>query len=178
MICKVCGRTITNELANFCEYCGASFRPGADNKISEELLKSLDASNQTGGSKEGGSKEGGYTQAQYQQQASAQGMTGQGVRLPKIFRDIFDTSERPMTFGNWLILYLIPFIPMVGMILFLIVLFFWGFGANVGKTKKNWARATMVMVLIMIMMVYFMISSGYLGDPQALLESLYGPNGL
>ena len=26
MICKVCGRTISNEEANFCEYCGASFR--------------------------------------------------------------------------------------------------------------------------------------------------------
>jgi hypothetical protein len=173
MICKVCGRTITNEAANFCEYCGASFRPGMDNKISEEILRNLGGARQ-----EGNQSASGYTQAGSQQGQGSQGMEG-SVNAPKGFiGTLFNSSDRPMTFGNWLIIYLLPLIPMIGMVLFLVVLFSWGFGSNVAPTKKNWARATMVFVLIMILMLSVIISSGYLGDPNAVLESLYGTSSL
>lgn len=169
MICKVCGRTITNEAANFCEYCGASFRPGMDNKISEEILRNLSSARQ-----EGNQYTSGNTQTGSQQGRGNQGMEAK-VNTPKGFiGGLFDSSDRPMTLGNWLVIYLLPLIPMIGMVLFLVVLLSWGFGANVAQTKKNWARATMIFVLVMILMLSVIISSGYLGDPNAVLESLYG----
>lgn len=172
MICKVCGRMITNKEANFCEYCGASFRPGSDNKVSEEIIRDLSGTTQSGSDQMNG-----YTQPSYQQQPNTMSMPGSPVKASKVF-GIFDSSDRPMTFWNWLIIYLLPFIPMIGTILFIVVLCSWAFGANVATTKKNWARATMVFVIIMIVMMAVMISGGYFGDPKALFESLYGTGSL
>ena len=170
MICKVCGRIITNEQANFCEYCGASFRPGTDNKLSEEFVRSFDNTKH-----QADYNAGSYTQAMSQQTHPGQGTPGQNVNIPRSFqRGLFDSTDRPMTLGNWMIIYLLPFIPMVGMVLFLVVLFTWGFGPNVAPTKKNWARATLIMALVVIIMLSFIISSGYLGDPNTVLQSLYG----
>jgi hypothetical protein len=174
MICKICGRTITNDTANFCEYCGASFRPGTDNRDSEKFVR-----NDNNSTQETAFKENDYANARSQQNPYAQGMAGQRVNTPRtLISGLFDSSDRPMTMGNWLIIYLLPFVPIVGMVLFLVILFTWGFGAKVAPTKKNWARATLVMVVILILMLSVIISSGYLGDPNALLESIYGTSSL
>ncbi len=173
MICKVCGRTIANEEANFCEYCGASFRPGMDNKISEDIIRNISATSQ-----EGNPYFSGYTQAGSQHSQSSQSMASKANPPKGLIGSLFDSSDRPMTLGNWLIIYLLPFIPMVGTILFLVVLFTWGFGQNTAPTKKNWARATMIFVVVIIVMLSVIISSGYLGDPNAVLERLYGTSSL
>lgn len=173
MICKVCGRTIANEAANFCEYCGASFRPGMDNNIAEDITRNLSGENQ-----EGNQYMSGYTQANSHQGQSSQGMESRVNPSKGFIGGLFDSSDRPMTLGNWLIIYLLPFIPMVGTVLFLVVLFSWGFGTNVSSTKKNWARATMIFVLVLIIMLSVIISSGYLGDPNAVLERIYGTSNL
>jgi hypothetical protein len=144
-----------------------------DNKISEEILRNL-----SGARPEANSYTAGYTQAGTQQGQGSQGMTGRVNASKGFFGTLFDSSERPMSLGNWLVIYLLPLIPMIGMVLFLVVLFSWGFGSNVAQTKKNWARATMIFVLVMILMLSVIISSGYLGDPNAVLESLYGTSSL
>ena len=178
MICKVCGRTIGNEEANFCEYCGASFRPGMDNRILEEDMH----------------KHAGYTTAgnqSYQQQAFGNYQTAQTEQNQTYAKDqiphgaakevtasrgggFFSGKNATMTFGNWMIIYLLPFIPMVGTILFLVLLFSWGFGSNVVPTKKSWARATLVFVLIMIVIMFALMSGGFMGDYATMLEGIYG----
>lgn len=177
MICKVCGRTITNEEANFCEYCGTSFRPGTDNKISEE-----EAFHNNGPMNQSGA---GYTQFNRYDQATVDSMNGtpfqqnampgqneqNSKQVPPMGFGILSGSDRPMTFGNWLFIYLLPFIPFVGQIFFLVLLLSWGFGANTAPTKKNWARATMVMILFLLVMFAALVSGGYFGDPAEFLNS-------
>ncbi len=177
MICKICGRMITNEEANFCEYCGASFRPGTDNKVSEssmdsgmkaDLNHSMESNIQFDRSR--------TSETQQINGTINRGMQGQNVKQAAplgVFR-FFSGSNQPMTFGNWIVIYALPFIPVVGFISFLVLLFSWGFGANTAPTKKSWARATLVMILIILLMFSFMLSSGYFGDYSTLLNDLYG----
>lgn len=177
MICKVCGRTITNEEANFCEYCGASFRPGTDNKVAEDSLNSGmngDINHSMESNIPFDRSRVSETEQTYQ--SVNREMSGQKVNqaVPLgVFR-FFSGSNQTMTFGNWIVIYALPFIPLVGFILFLVLLFSWGFGANTAPTKKSWARATMVMILVILFMFSFMLSSGYFGDYSTILNDLYG----
>lgn len=177
MICKVCGRTITNEEANFCEYCGASFRPGTDNKVSESSMSSgmnVDMNRSMEGNTQINNSRVLETEQTYKNMNRE--MPGQKVNQVAplgVFR-YFSGSNQSMTFGNWIAIYALPFIPVVGFIFFLVLLFSWGFGANTVPTKKSWARATMVMILVILVMFSFMLSSGYFGDYSTILNDLYG----
>lgn len=169
MICKVCGRNITNEEANFCEYCGASFRPGMNNKVSEEEYKkqSMDM-NPYKNSTSGFQGNSGYGYANQNGDPKTNEQNPNMTRPGFMDGGLFGNSDKPMTFGNWMLIYLLPFIPMVGIILFLVLLFSWGFGTNVPATKKNWARATMIYGIIMIIYISVLLSSGILGEYAAL----------
>lgn len=177
MICKVCGRTIMNEEANFCEYCGASFRPGMDNRIAEEEMHKQTIGGYTDAGQDSFRQQTGsmYENAQSVHNQTYQAYQGstQKAAIPKS-GGLFSGSDKPMTFGNWMLVYLIPFIPMVGTILFLVLLFSWGFGSNVAQTKKNWARATLVFGLVMIVLLFVLMSGGLLGEYTSVLEGLYG----
>ncbi len=127
MICKICGRTVQNEEANFCEYCGAPFRPEMDN----------------------------------------------------IIHNMRDTpiQEKPMTVGNWLAIMLLVFIPLIGPYVFLALLFFWSFHKSVSAAKKNWARATLIVALILVALLFMLIGmtgGEILSDPNAILNYIYG----
>lgn len=161
MICKTCGRTIANEEANFCEYCGASFRVGVDNIYPEFK------DNTTNGDQN--------THSYYGQDGSAH-MQGEAP----IGRNPYQTSnnqsvtgtqdnkiEKPMTFGNWLMVMLLPFIPMVGTIAYLALLFMWAFGAKTPATRKNWARAMLVMLVVAFFFVF-----AFFGSATELMGSL------
>ena len=179
MICKICGRTITNEEANFCEYCGASFRPGMDHRIFEEKMHEQTKDGYVNAGQEPFSQR---MDSMYQNTQEIQNRTygsgqtyqsqAQKVANPSL-SGMFSGSDKPMTFGNWIIIYLIPFIPMIGTLLFLVLLFTWGFGSKVAATKKNWARATLVFILIMIVMLFVLMSSGFMGEYASML-GMYG----
>ena len=55
-------------------------------------------------------------------------------------------SEQPVSVGDWLITILLMAIPLVGFIM----LFIWAFGGNTPASKANWAKATLVWMLICI----------------------------
>ena len=65
-----------------------------------------------------------------------------------------DTQQyNPMSIGNWIITSLIVAIPIVGFVM----LFVWGFGSNTQPSKANWAKATLIMIgiSIVIFLLFF-----------------------
>ena len=59
----------------------------------------------------------------------------------------------PMSVGDWIITSIILAIPIVG----LVMLFVWGFGSNTQPSKANWAKATLIMIVIsfVIALIFF-----------------------
>ena len=59
-------------------------------------------------------------------------------------------ENRPMSVGNWFVTILIMAIPVVG----LIMLFVWAFGDMAPQSKRNWARAQLIWMLIAFVLVF------------------------
>jgi len=59
----------------------------------------------------------------------------------------------PMSIGDWIITSIILAIPIVGFVM----LFVWGFGSNTQPSKANWAKATLIMIVIsfVIALIFF-----------------------
>jgi hypothetical protein len=125
MVCKACGRNATNENANFCEYCGTSFRENMTNQHLENLG-------------------GGNT-------------LGNNVNESIIIENT--EHEKPISFWNWLGSMLLPFIPILGFFIYPVMLLVWSFGSDTPKSKKNWARASLVSIIIVIILFIFMFTS-------------------
>ena len=63
------------------------------------------------------------------------------------------TQYKPMSIGDWIITGLIFAIPIVGFVM----LFVWAFGSNTQPSKANWAKATLIMIgiSIVIFLLFF-----------------------
>lgn len=64
-------------------------------------------------------------------------------------------EEKSVSIGNWIITMLITSIPLVGVIM----LFVWAFGGNVAKSKENWAKASLIFILITIVILFIFWSN-------------------
>ena len=166
MICKVCGREIANENANFCEYCGASVKDGraADGYMAQEpgnpLRENADSFRGTADPLRG------MPDPFHGRTQDRSGRSGGDLRASDS-----EEKEPVIGFGNWMITMLLPFIPMIGPLVYMVMLFVWAFGGT-NRTKKNWARAMLIMLIISIIMLMIMFGSvfselgmqGILGD--------------
>ncbi|GAB4297388.1 MAG: hypothetical protein Kow0098_21490 [Ignavibacteriaceae bacterium] len=63
-------------------------------------------------------------------------------------------NQGQMTVGDWLITLIITAIPLVGFIM----LFVWAFGGGAQPSKKTWAQATLLFMLIMLVLWIVLIS--------------------
>jgi hypothetical protein len=61
----------------------------------------------------------------------------------------------PMSVGEWVVTTIILAIPIVGFIM----LFVWGFGSNTQPSKANWAKATLIMIGISIVLSFLFLGS-------------------
>ena len=61
----------------------------------------------------------------------------------------------PISVGEWVITIIIIAIPIVGFIM----LFVWGFGSNTQPSKANWAKATLIMIVISIVLSFLFLGS-------------------
>jgi hypothetical protein len=73
---------------------------------------------------------------------------------PPIPRAITSNKEKPVSFGDWLGTYLIKFIPLVGNLVFFIMLIVWSVSSEVSESKKNWARANLVFAGITLILTF------------------------
>lgn len=69
------------------------------------------------------------------------------------------TNEKNISFGNWLGSMLLPFIPFVGIFVYIVMLFVWAFGNDTPPSKKNWARATLIITAVSIILLIIMFTS-------------------
>lgn len=122
MVCQACGRNTENENANYCEYCGTSYRENK-NVIYESVEK-------------------------------------ENIRTSEMVEKSIENEEKSTSFKNWLGSMLLPFIPGVGLIIYIVMLFVWAFSSETPKSKKNWARASLIVGVIgFIFIVYFLMST-------------------
>ncbi len=56
--------------------------------------------------------------------------------------------KEEISVGKWILYNLIPFIPLVGNLVYFIMLFVWGFGSEKNETFRNWAKAQLVVMAI------------------------------
>ena len=61
----------------------------------------------------------------------------------------------PISVGEWVITTIILAIPIVGFIM----LFVWGFGSNAQPSKANWAKATLIMIGIIIVLSFIFLGT-------------------
>ena len=71
----------------------------------------------------------------------------------------------PISVGEWVITIIIIAIPIVGFIM----LFVWGFGSNTQPSKANWAKATLIMIGISIVLSFLFLGS-LLGIMRSLMN--------
>ncbi len=65
---------------------------------------------------------------------------------------------KSLTIGDWLITFLIQAIPIVGFIM----LFVWAFGGDTHPSKKTWAQATLIFMVIVVVftIILFILLGG------------------
>lgn len=68
---------------------------------------------------------------------------------------------QPMSIGDWIITFIITYIPLIGFIM----LFVWAFGDSTHPSKKTWAQASLIMMVIAVVLVivFFGIFASILG---------------
>ncbi len=71
------------------------------------------------------------------------------------------SSYQPMSIGEWIITFIITYIPLVGFIM----LFVWAFGDGTHPSKKTWAQATLIMMVVGIILaiIFFSIIASIIG---------------
>jgi ribosomal protein L37E len=159
MECKVCGRWSANEDANFCDYCGASFRESQEysyTKIAQEK-KHMEGTLYSG-----------------QERSNSQGAGRQNF-LDSLFGGRDSTgNEKPMTFMNWLMMFAMIFLPYVGLLLFLALMVYWAVGRGVTATKKNFARAALLFCIVLFFFYLAVMSVFFasMDNPEEWLQNL------
>lgn len=63
--------------------------------------------------------------------------------------------EPPISVGNWLLTFIVMCIPLINVIM----LFVWAFGGSSHKSKSNWARAALLLMLIIFLgwLLFFVV---------------------
>lgn len=147
MFCKVCGRTIANENANFCEYCGTALN-GRDDIF--------------------GGRQENPAQGPYQ---DAAGLADNS--LTGILAGTAGTAqaENSMSFLHWIVVLLLPYIPIVGTFAYLVLLFAWSFGRTASTSRKNWARATLVMLAVAVAILSYAFGGMFSGGLSEMMDS-------
>ena len=75
------------------------------------------------------------------------------------------TVKSHVTLGEWIITIIITAIPLVG----LIMLFVWAFGDGTNPSKKTWAQAYLIMILVGIILAIL-----FFGIIVSLFSSMFG----
>ena len=74
------------------------------------------------------------------------------AKSPETIKDISQPISKdisqPMSISDWLITYLIMIVPIVN----IVMLFIWGFGSNTNLSKANWAKASLIWMVILFVL--------------------------
>jgi heme/copper-type cytochrome/quinol oxidase subunit 2 len=73
------------------------------------------------------------------------------------YREYQEYLRKPLTVGEWFIMMLITAIPVVG----IVMLFVWAFSENTNVNKANWAKASLLWLMVGIFIALAFL--GFLG---------------
>lgn len=122
MICNRCGMTLKDD-AVFCHNCGAKVEAAGSG---ENYLKPPEAKPEP--------------QTEPQPQPVQQ----------YIYNNSYVQEKKHLGIGGWILRYLINFIPCVGPLVFTIMLFVWSFDEKYDDTSRNWAKATLIWMAVIV----------------------------
>lgn len=100
-------------------------------------------------------------QAPSQQEAPTPPPYGAPVPPPYVYPPPYPvymapSQEKPVSVGGWIGRSLIPYIPIVGWLVYLIMLFIWMGDESKEETFRNWAKAQLLVLLIVVGIVLFL----------------------
>ena len=173
MVCRACGRTIANEDANFCEYCGTATNVNRDGSMEYGSANSTyrQTADRTEERMYGGDSQ---TSTYGTNTASQPGLSGILSGTAGLAE-----AENSVGFLHWLVIMLLPFLPVIGMFAYLAVLIIWAFGHTASTTRKNWALENLFVIVISLCMMMYMFQSVLGGEGMAeLMNSMVGTRGI
>jgi hypothetical protein len=68
------------------------------------------------------------------------------------------SRAKPMTAWKWIGFYFLPFIPLIGSIIQIVLIFKWAFGSSSDLSVKGFARAQLILCLFAIIMFIGLIA--------------------
>lgn len=132
MFCEKCGKELP-EIAKFCDKCGYPVSVVPSAPVSENTVSAAaEAPNTT------------------PVQAPVQTPPPSATPTPTIpvFPNAYVPTKTPISVGGWIGRSLIPLIPIVGAIIYFIMLFVWAGDKTKEESFNNWAKAQLWVMLI------------------------------
>jgi len=157
MFCKNCGEQLEDD-ALICTKCGAATEKSQTTQTqqppqttSQPLPPPVQQQYQ-------------YQQPAYQQPTYQQPQYQQPTyQQPFINQQNYAVDEH-VSVGGWIGIFCINLIPIVGWLIFIIMLFVWAFGSTPKKTLKNFAKAMLIIWLIVfVLAIIAVIIAGIAG---------------
>ncbi len=91
----------------------------------------------------------------------------ENVQTPPYAPYTYPTQQpkEEISVGKWVLYHLIPCIPVVGSLVYIVMLFVWGFGTDKNDTFRNWAKAQLIMMaialgIVVLIMVFIFVVLG------------------
>ena len=89
-------------------------------------------------------------------------------QAPPIYQKVENGDEEPISMGKWFLYHLIPMIPGVGYLVYVVMMCIWAFGGTERNTTfRNWARVQLiflgiglVLAIVMVVLLVALISAG------------------
>ncbi len=141
MFCSNCGNNLPDN-AKFCDGCGTA--------MGEQAAAAYPLPTPTSTPKNPYTTphQPAYTPPAYTPPAYT---TPQAAPQPEVYQPATFSSKTssadatPLSIGSYLGMMLITAIPLIGFIMLLV----WSFGGSVNRNKKNWARAMLIMAIVL-----------------------------
>ncbi|MFP8488512.1 hypothetical protein ACKGJO_05370 [Gracilimonas sp. Q87] len=77
-------------------------------------------------------------------------------------------DQNVMSLGEWVLTVFISFLPLIGLVMLIV----WSLSDNINPNKRNWARATLIIYLI-FMVLYFLLMIFVFGSLMSGVEEMY-----
>ena len=72
-------------------------------------------------------------------------------------RGFYNYPKEPISVGGWIGRSLIPCIPLIGSIVYLIMLFIWSGDKTKEETFRNWAKAQLIITAVVLVLTIVLV---------------------
>ncbi|MDR1209633.1 MAG: zinc-ribbon domain-containing protein [Clostridiales bacterium] len=159
-VCAECGAALSPTAVSSADYGS----PGSYSQPPSGGYSALGGGHGAPANSYGAAPSGGYPvpghgipQQNYGQQPYSQSYSGYTPPPPPYAASPYAPASDPVTIGDWVVTYLLQMIPLVGIIL----MFVWAFDSSTKPSKKNWARASLILAGVVLGLYIIAIIIGF-----------------